>query len=92
MIIMHQTQEMARAFTTEFTYHNKTYTAVISQVDGHISVYVPDDSLHDILPKGKASVNPVQGIKVNTPHLTAEQDLLLCILSALDIQINCELK
>lgn len=77
---------MAQALTSTFTYEDKNYTAVITQIDGSISIYVPDSSLHRILPGGKFTFNPEQGIKVDTPRLSPAQNLVLSILAAVEAQ------
>ena len=77
---------MARAFTSSFAYENKSYTAVITQIDGSVGIYVPDESLHHILPKGKFTFDPAQGFKIDTPRLSPAQQLILSILSAVELQ------
>jgi hypothetical protein len=77
---------MARAFTSTFTYKNQHYMAVITQVDGSVSIYVPDESLHGILPQGKFTYNPEQGLKIDTTRLSPVQDLVLTILRAVELQ------
>jgi len=75
---------MARAFTSTFTYEGKNYTAVITQIYGSVSIYVPDERLHHILPQGKFTFNPAQGVKIDTPKLSPAQNLVLSILSAVE--------
>lgn len=77
---------MARVFTTSFSYNEKIYTAVISQIDGSLSIYVPDESLHTILPKGKVTFNPEIGLKIDRPRLSREQHLVLNILTSIELQ------
>ena len=77
---------MARAFTTNFSYNGNTYTAVISQVNGSITIYIPDETLHSLLPEGRISFNPQQGIKIDAPELSPAQELVISILSALETQ------
>ncbi|HVF97721.1 MAG TPA: hypothetical protein VM871_10380 [Flavisolibacter sp.] len=72
---------MARVSTTSFSYKGKLYTAVVSQVDGAVNIYVPDEDLHGILPNGKASFHPAQGLKIDRPRLSPAQHLLLNILT-----------
>ena len=76
---------MAKAFTTSFVYSEKLYTAIIYQTDGHMFIYVPDESLHNILPQGKFSFNPEKGLKIDTPRLTPAQNLVLKVLSAIEV-------
>ena len=77
---------MARVFTTLFNYYDKAYTAVITQIDGSVSLYVPDERLHHIIPRGRFSYNPEQGLKIDTPKLNPLQNLILTILAAAEQQ------
>ena len=77
---------MARAFTTQFSHHDKAYTAVITQIDGSVSFYVPDESLHHIIPQGRFSFNPQQGLLISTPSLDPLQNLVLDIFMAMELQ------
>ena len=79
---------MARAFTINFPYNGSTYTAVITQTDGSITIYIPDETLHSILPQGKVSFNPQQGIQVDTPRLKPAQDLIVTILGVAEEKIK----
>lgn len=79
---------MARAFTVNFFYKDKTYTAVISQLDGSMSIYVPDETLHSILPHGKFTFKTQQGIRVDTPQLLPAQDLVVTILGVIEERFN----
>jgi hypothetical protein len=76
---------MAKAFTTSFSYCGKLYTAVIYQSDGCMIIYLPDESLHSILPDGKYTFNPAKGFAIDTPRLTPAQNLILRVLTALDM-------
>lgn len=75
---------MARTFTTLFSYNGENYTAVISQLNGTTSIYVPDESLHDILPAGKATYQTAQGLKIDTPTLSPAQRLILSVLTSIE--------
>ena len=77
---------MARTYTIEFFNQSKTYVAVISHVDGGISIYLPDEDLHDIIPAGKVLYHPEQGIKINGHKLTAEQNLVLSVRSSTELK------
>jgi hypothetical protein len=85
-LITFKTFAMARAFTTTFFYNGKIYTAVISQINGSLTIYIPDETLHSLLPDGRISFNPQQGIKIDTPQLSPAQDLLISILSVIETQ------
>ena len=75
---------MARPFTSFFSYNGKTYTAVISQLDGTMRIYIPDESLHHILPGGVATYKLSEGLKIDRPKLSLAQDLVLNVLSAIE--------
>lgn len=77
---------MARAFTTQFRHHNKAYTAVVTQTDSSVSFYVPDESLHHVMPQGRFSYNPQQGLPVDTTSLSPLQNLVLDIFTAVELQ------
>ena len=55
----------ARAFTTFFSFNGRVYTAVITQFDGTTHIYLPDESLHTILPEGRATYRKGQQLKTD---------------------------
>jgi hypothetical protein len=75
---------MARTFSTLFSYNGQTYTAVISNFDGTVNIYVPDETLHHILPRGKASCNLSQAFKIDAAKLSPAQHLILSILNSIE--------
>lgn len=79
---------MARAFTTSFSYNGHSYTAVISQLDGSVNIYVPDESLHGVLPAGKASFHSDKGLPIDQPRLNPVQHLLLTILTSVELPVK----
>jgi hypothetical protein len=83
---------MARTFTTSFYYNGNIYTAVISQLDGALNIYIPDESLHNILPGGKASYKLAEGLKIDRPHLSPAQHVLLSVLSSIEEQKESRLE
>lgn len=83
---------MARTFTTLFVYNGKTYTAVISNFDGIVNIYIPDESLHQILPRGKASYSLAEYLKPGEQHLTAAQRLIHCVLASTEEFADAGLK
>lgn len=83
---------MARAFTTSFLFKGELFTAVISQVNNTINIYVPDKSLHEILPCGKATYHPEQGLVIDTQKTSISQHLILNILRSIDQQQEFNLK
>lgn len=87
-LITDKTNAMARAFTINFPYNGSTYTAIITQIDGSITIYIPDETLHSILPQGKISYNPQQGIQVDSPRLKPAQDLIVTILGVIEEKIK----
>lgn len=44
---------MIRVFTTFFHFRNRTYIAVITRLECVLDIYIPDESLHEILPSGR---------------------------------------
>lgn len=74
---------MARTFTTTFAFNGKKYTAVVTQLDGIMKIYIPDESLHKIIPDGKASIKSKEEILIGHSPTTPAQHLLLGVLSAL---------
>ena len=81
---------MARIFTTFFSYKDNLYTAVITRNDGIVTIYVPDESLHSILPAGKATFNSQEGLKIDTHRLSPAQHLILNILTSIEKQSEAE--
>ena len=79
---------MARAFTTLFSYNGKSYMAVISQLDGSVNIYVPDESLHGILPAGKATFHSDKGLPIDQPRLSPVQHLLVNILTSVELSVK----
>lgn len=81
---------MARIFTTLFSYKGNAYTAVITQLDDIVKIYVPDESLHNIFPGGRATFNPQEGHTADTSGLNQAQELVLHIRSSIEKQIKIE--
>lgn len=75
---------MARVFTTEFQYNGATYTALITQIDGSISISIPDTKLHSLIPNGKAVFTKDKGLELSSPQLTEAQSLMVSILAAIE--------
>lgn len=75
---------MSRAFTLHFTYNGNTYVAVISQRSGTTTIYLPDESLHDVLPQGRISFDSQQGILLDCPELKKANDLIVSILAVMN--------
>lgn len=76
---------MARAFTTFFTYYGTAYTAVVTELQDMIHIFVPDDSLHEVLPNGRAFFDRKKGFKIDVLRLSLEQHLVLNIIGAAEI-------
>ena len=74
---------MASVFTTEFQYNEQFYTAHITQLDGSIHVFVPEE-LHHLLPDGKAVYHLKKGLELSSPELTEYQSLMVAILASLE--------
>lgn len=77
---------MARTFTTFFSHNGETYSAVISQLDGTMRIYIPDESLHHILPGGVATYKLSEGLKIDRPELSPAQHLVLDVLTSIEKQ------
>ena len=75
---------MARLFTTLFQYNDKTYTAIITEIDGSIGISIPNTDLHTILPNGKAVYSHDEGLEISTPEITEAQSLMVAILTSLE--------
>ena len=79
---------MARVFSTSFTHQGQSYPVVVSITEANgitaVNIYLPDTSLHEILPGGKFSFNAKDGLLLNYPKFTPAQDLLISVLSAVD--------
>ncbi len=81
---------MARIFTTRFTYQRKIYIAVISQAGDYVKVYVPDESLHHILPDGKITFNFTSGPLNEITDSRPLQEILDCIFNTIDVNTRFE--
>lgn len=77
---------MAQPFVVTFSYDGNTYTAEVNQVDGSLSIFLPDQRLHHILPDGKVTLHLEKGMEVYDEEPTPRQDLLLSILGAMDTE------
>ena len=77
---------MARIFTTEFKYKRKPYIAVISRIATSVHIYVPDENLHSIIPNGKFTYELQEGPKINTPGFNQTWQLVLRIISTIDLE------
>lgn len=81
---------MPRSFTINFVHNKKEYTAVIAQLQDSVCVYLPDESLHDILPNGRFSYDLGQGLNINPTARTPTEKLMLDVMMA--IESNAELE
>ena len=79
---------MVRLFTVPFYYKEQTYTAVVclTQCGGKhtTTIHLPDESLHPILGDRSVSFDAEKGLPINTPNFTPAQELLVCILMAIE--------
>jgi hypothetical protein len=79
---------MAQLFTVLFHYKEQTYTAVISLTHHNgeqaTTIHLPDESLHHILGSSAFSYETAKGIPLDYPDLSPSQDLLVCILAAME--------
>jgi hypothetical protein len=77
---------MARTFTIQFDFENDVYTAVISQVKDSVCIYIPDQSLHYILPDGRFTYSLSQNMDIMVEPITPIQKLVMNIVAALESQ------
>ena len=79
---------MARLFTTPFSFQNQLYTAVVAITECQrrhtVMIYLPDDSLHQLLPEGRISFSGEEGLLVDYPQATPAQELLIAVLAAIE--------
>jgi hypothetical protein len=79
---------MACLFTTTFSYSGRAHTAVVSitGVDRSAiySIFLPDESLHEIIPGGRISYNPSKGISLNYPNFSAAQILIIAVMISIE--------
>ncbi|WP_148661280.1 hypothetical protein [Flavisolibacter tropicus] len=47
-------------------------------------VYLPDESLHHLLPGGRISFDTMDGHLLNYPHLASAEELLTNVLQAIE--------
>lgn len=78
---------MARSYTVSFTHKNKPFIAVVAAELQHaIGVYIPDESLHHILPHGRFTYDAEQGLDINKNGLTPQQSVMIDVLAAIELQ------
>ena len=84
---------MTRLITADFFYLGQTYTAMASVMDqdhsSPVSVYLPDEALHHLLPGGKLSFDAKKGLQIDVAELSAAQELLVAVLRALQSCYGC---
>lgn len=79
---------MARSFTINFPYNGGNYAAVISQIDGSTTIYIPNHTLQTLIPQGRFSFNLQQGVQIDKPQLTPAQDLIVTVIGV--IEAKCQ--
>jgi hypothetical protein len=62
------------------------YMAVVSHVQSAVSVYIPDESLHHIVPQGRFSYDIQEGLPIDTRGISPLQNLMLDVLAAIELQ------
>ena len=68
--------------TISFPFQGATYSAEVTLTDDSYLIFVPDPSLHHILPGGTATIDLKKGLRIDSePNL--KQELLLSILGEL---------
>ena len=79
---------MARVFTISFTYNEKDYTAVISEAQGSITIYIPDEDLQSMLPSSRLTFHPEKGVETDTPLNEKAKHLVRNILEQTEIRLG----
>lgn len=74
---------MPRAFTIDFFFNGINYTAVITQLDNIVTIYLPDEKLHNILPKGKFTFNTCDNLSIEDIEVKPRRELINSILNVL---------
>ena len=86
---------MARMFSTDFNYRNSYYTALVTVIghDDHsiITIQVPDQDLHNVLPGGKVTVDPNKKILTEGNNRTPDKELINALISAVEKHENIPL-
>jgi hypothetical protein len=75
---------MVSAYTTYFTHSGTNYTAIVCRSSQALDIYFPDETLHQLVPQGKVSLDPRRGLEITSPRLTPKQHLLLNVLTAIE--------
>ncbi len=87
---------MARLFSLPFDYRGVTYKAEITITGTYpedtIFIYVPDEALHNLLPKGRKTISTRNGIPIIQEETNPASELLRNILSAVEAHENTKSK
>ena len=87
---------MARQFTVPFLYKGTIYTAEVtiysSYYDDIISIYVPDESLYDVLPDGEMTFRAQEGMERVPEGVDVVPDLFESIAAAVEAHENSKPK
>lgn len=79
---------MARLFTLPFLYKDQTHTAFVAFTICNgiqtVSIHVTDNQLQSILGSDTITLDAQKGLPIDCPALSPEQDLLVCIMAAID--------
>lgn len=75
---------MPRCFTVTFNYNHNTYTAVVSQLQDSVCLYLPDESLHYLLPHGRFSFGLERPFDVQVGQRSLAKNLLLVVIAAIE--------
>lgn len=81
---------MPRCFTITFTHNNKAYTAVVAWLQHSVSVYIPDQSLHHIIPDGRFSYDAQQDLNIDSREPGPMKNLMLDVLAAIELQTQSQ--
>jgi hypothetical protein len=81
---------MPRSFTINFTHKGKAYVAVVSHLHNSVCVYIPDGSLHHIVPNGRFTYDMQQGLPTDTIGLNPLQNLIADVMNATEPQLKVQ--
>lgn len=76
---------MARTFTVLFHHDHREYTAIVSQLRDSVCIYIPDQSLHHILPQGRFSYETQKGPNLDSRSRSPVQALMQDVLAAIEL-------
>ncbi len=80
---------MPRLFKTDFSYQDTTYSAIvtISSIgqEKKVSIELPDQSLQDIIPGGKITLDGITGLRIDEPDTKVDPIFVETIWEVVDL-------